>query len=105
MTLGRVSPQSEFTPVPSHGSIIVYDTTTKCHAGASNPGVSLPRFSYRGENFIPVRNLATVSRKREKDHPFRCEICLPVHRNWLRMRNVCEFEPHVYLINMKCTFK
>ena len=24
MTLGRLSPQSEFTPVPSHGSIFVY---------------------------------------------------------------------------------
>ena len=58
--------------------ICLHDTTTKCHAGASHPGVSSPRFSYRGENFIPVRNLATVSRKREKDHPFRCEIGLPV---------------------------
>ena len=59
----------------------LHDTTTKCHAGASNPGVSSTRFSYRGENFIPVRNLATVSRKREKDHPFRCEIGLQVDCN------------------------
>ena len=45
--------------------ICLHDTTTKCHAGASHPGVSSPRFLYRGENFTPVRNLATVSCKRE----------------------------------------
>ena len=61
MTLGRLSPRSEFTPVPSHGSIFVYMIpTTKCYAG-----VSSPRFLYRGENFTPVRNLAAVSCKRE----------------------------------------
>ena len=43
----------------------LHDTTTKCHAGASHPGVSSPRFLYRGENFTPVRNLAAVSCKRE----------------------------------------
>ena len=45
--------------------ICLHDTTTKCYAGASHPGVSSPRFSHRGENFAPVRNLATVSCKRE----------------------------------------
>ena len=45
--------------------ICLHDTTTKCHAGASHPGVSSPRLLYRGENFTPVRNLATVSCKRE----------------------------------------
>ena len=45
--------------------ICLHDTTTKCYAGASHPGVSSPRFSHRGENFTPVRNLATVSCKRE----------------------------------------
>ena len=45
--------------------ICLPDTTTKCHAGVSAPGVSSPRFLYRGENFTPVRNLATVSCKRE----------------------------------------
>ena len=43
----------------------LHDTTTKCHAGASHPGVNSPRFLYRGENFTPVRNFATVSCKRE----------------------------------------
>ena len=62
MTPGRLSPQSKFTLVPSHGSTFVY---TKCHAGASHPGVSAPRFFYRGENFTPARNLAAVSCKRE----------------------------------------
>ena len=45
--------------------ICLHDTTTKCHAGASHPGVSSPRFLYRGENFTPVQNLATVSCKLE----------------------------------------
>ena len=45
--------------------ICLHDTTTKCYAGASHPGVSSPRFSHRGEYFTPVRNLATVSCKRE----------------------------------------
>ena len=45
--------------------ICLQDTTTKCYAGVSHPGVSSPRFSHRGENFTPVRNLATVSCKRE----------------------------------------
>ena len=67
MTPGRLSPRSEYTPVPSHGSIFVYtrapglhDTTTKCYVG-----VSSPRFLFWGENFTPVRNLAAVSCKRE----------------------------------------
>ena len=37
MTPGRLSPRSEFTPVPSHGSIFVY-MIPKCYAGASHPG-------------------------------------------------------------------
>ena len=60
MTPGRLSPRSEFTPVPSHGSIFVYVIPAQIHAGASSP-----RFLYRGENFTPVRNLATVSCKHE----------------------------------------
>ena len=46
MTPERLSPWSEFTPVPLHGSIFVY---------------MIPA----GENFTPVRNLATVSCKHE----------------------------------------
>ena len=45
--------------------ICLNDTTTKCHAGTSRPVVSSPRLLYRGENFTPVRNLTTVSCKRE----------------------------------------
>ena len=45
--------------------ICLHDTTTKSHAGASRPGVSSLRLSHRGENFTPVRNLATVSCKHE----------------------------------------
>ena len=45
--------------------ICLHDTTTKCHAGASHPSVSSPQLLLRGENFTPVRNLATVSCKCE----------------------------------------
>ena len=45
--------------------ICLHDNTTKRQAGASHLGVSWPRLLYRGENFTPVRNLATVSCKRE----------------------------------------
>ena len=38
-------------------------------------------------------------------HTFRCEIGLPVDWNRSRMRNVCNFESHVYFVNIKCTFK
>ena len=60
-----------FTPARVHSGslswlyICLHDTTTKCHAGASHPGVSSPRLLYRGENFTPARNLATESCKRE----------------------------------------
>ena len=40
--------------------ICLHDTTTKCYAGASHHGVSSPWFSHWGENFTPVRNLATT---------------------------------------------
>ena len=60
MTLGRLSRRREFTPIPSRG----YVNTTKCHAGASHPGVSSLRLLNRGENFTPVRNFATVNAKR-----------------------------------------
>ena len=50
--------------------ICLHDTTTKPHAGASHPGVSSPRLLYRSENFTPVRNLATVSSKRETNTRF-----------------------------------
>ena len=66
MTPGRLSRRDEFTPVPSHGSTFVYMIPPqKGHAGASRPGVSSLRLSHRGENFTPVRNLATVSCKHE----------------------------------------
>ena len=45
--------------------ICLHDTTKKCYPVTSHPGVSSPRSSHRGQNFTPVRNLATVSCKRE----------------------------------------
>ena len=50
--------------------ICLHDTATKCHAGLSHPGVSLPRLLYQGENFTSVRNLPTVSCKRESTTRF-----------------------------------
>ena len=50
--------------------ICLHHTTTNCHAGASHPGVSSPRFLYRVENFTLVRNLAAVSCKRETSTRF-----------------------------------
>ena len=44
MTPGRLSLRVEFTPGSSHGSTFVYlIPPQKCHAGASRPGMSLPR--------------------------------------------------------------
>ena len=60
-----------FAPERVHSGSLLWlyiclpDTTTKCHDGVSHPGVSSPRFLYRGENFTPVRNPGTVSCKRE----------------------------------------
>ena len=45
--------------------ISLHDTTTKCHAGESHPGVFSPQLLSRRENFTPVRDLATVSCQRE----------------------------------------
>ena len=50
--------------------ICLHDTTTTCHASASHPGVSSSRLLYRSENFTPVRNIATLSCKRETSPRF-----------------------------------
>ena len=42
----------------------LHDTTTKCHAGVSHPGVSLPGYCTWAK-FTPVQNFATVSCKHE----------------------------------------
>ena len=61
--------------------ICLHDTTTKCHAGASHPSVSSPRFLYRGENFTAVRNPATVSCKRETTTSFGVKsVCFGLER-------------------------
>ena len=61
----------DFAPGRGHSSslswlyICLHDTTTKCHAGASHPGVSSPRLLYRSQKFTPVQNFATASCKHE----------------------------------------
>ena len=64
MTPGRLSPRSEFTPVPSHGSIFVYMIPPQ----NVMPVRVTP--AYRGENFTPVRNLAKVSCERDTTSHF-----------------------------------
>ena len=59
------APRRVHSGSPSWLYICLHDTTTKSHAGASRPGMSSLRLSHRGENFTPVRNLATVSCKHE----------------------------------------
>ena len=65
MTPGRLSLPSEFTTVPSHGSIFVYIIPPQNVIPARVIPACHPGESSRSENFTPVRNLATVSRKRE----------------------------------------
>ena len=65
MIPGRLSHRRKFTPVPSLSSVFVYMVSPKKgHAGATHSGVSSSRLLHRSENFVPGRNLATVSRKR-----------------------------------------
>ena len=61
---GDFAPGRVFSGSLSWLYICLHDTTTKCHAGASHPRLSWPRFLYRGENFTPIQNLGAVSCKR-----------------------------------------
>ena len=61
-----------FAPAQVHSGsfswlyICLHDTTTKCHAGASHPGVSSPWLLYRSQKFTPVQNhTKSVSCKHE----------------------------------------
>ena len=71
-----MTPGLTFAPERVHSGSLswlhtcLHDTTTKCHAGASHPRVSSPRFLYWGKNFTLVRNLVAVSCKREKTTRF-----------------------------------
>ena len=65
MIPGRLSSRSKFTPVPACGFAFGYMIPIeKCRTGTTHTGTSSPRFQCRSANFIPVRNPATVSRKR-----------------------------------------
>ena len=71
VTQGRLSRLHEFTPFLSRGTVFfLHDTNTEFHAGLSHTDVCSPRLLYRGENFIPVRNFATVSCKPQKTTRF-----------------------------------
>ena len=103
MTPGRLSRRREITlQAPSHGSIFVYMWRPQNVISARvtpawvDPGCCTgARISLSRNGIMKTRN----------DHPFRCEIGLLVDWNGWRMRFVCDFESHVYFINMKCTFK
>ena len=65
-----------FIPARVHsGSLLwlcirLHDTNTKCHAGASHTGASLPRFLCWSEIFISARKFIPVSCKRGKTARF-----------------------------------
>lgn len=50
-----------FTPVPSHGSNHLHDTTRKCHNGTSHTSASSLWLLHRSENFVSIRNFAPIS--------------------------------------------
>ena len=65
MIPGRLSRRREFTSFPCLSSVFVYVISPKkSHAGATHIGASSSRLLQRSENFVPARNLATVSCKR-----------------------------------------
>ena len=69
-----------FTPKRVHSGslswlyICLHDTTTKCYAGASHPGMSSLQLLYRGKNFTPVQKLAVVSCKRKTTTRFSVKL-------------------------------
>ena len=99
MTPGRLSLRREFTPVSSHG-VALYLFTLYHHKMSCRRESPRRKFTpvVPGQNFTSVRNLATVTYKRETTT--RCEIGLPVDWNAQHMRNVCDFEPLVIYHSM-----
>ena len=97
MTQGRLLPWSEFTPVPSNGSIFV--------------------FMIPPQNVMPARVTpawvqpscctgARISLQNEMSQRCHVKAKRPPVSVWNRSAsNVCEFESYVYFINMKRTFK
>ena len=86
-------------------SICLHDTITKCHAGMSHSGVSSPWLLYWSKNYTLVQNFTMVSCKCKMTTCFSVKsVCW-----WTGMgsscNNVCDFELHMCVINMKCTFK
>ena len=65
MIPGQLSPQSEFTPVPSHASIFVYMIPPQISCWSESTRREFTPVLVPGENFTPVGNLATVSCKHE----------------------------------------
>ena len=61
---------ANFAPAQVHSSslswlcICLHDITEKSHAGATLTGARSPQLLHRSEDFVPARNLATVSCKR-----------------------------------------
>ena len=81
MTPGRLSPRSEFTAVPSHGSIFVYMIPPQISYWRESHRREFPPVLVPGREFhsgVSQNNRFSVARN---DHPFRCEIGLPVDWN------------------------
>ena len=105
MTLGWLSPRSEFTPVPSHGSIFVYMippqnvlrarvTPAWVHPGSCT-GVRISlKYEISQRYHVNVKHLPVLVGNRSPDK-----------LEWVAHAQCCDFESHVYFIIMKCTFK
>ena len=77
-----------FVPARDHPGSLTWlcihshDTTRKCHSGMTHTDASSPRLLHRREDFIPVRNPATVSCKRRTTSRFGIKLTSRWTGNW-----------------------
>ena len=81
MTPGRLSPRSEFTPVPSHGSIFVHMIPPQISCWRESPWREFTPVLVPGREFHSGTKSRNGIMKTRNEHPFRCEIGLPVDWN------------------------
>ena len=81
MTPGRLSPLSEFNPIPSHGSIFVYMIPPQISCWRESPGRELTPVLIPGREFHSGRKSRNGTMQTRNDHPFRCENGLLVDWN------------------------
>ena len=81
MTPGRLSRRDEFTPVPSHGSIFVYMIPPQISCWRESPRREFTPVLVPGREFHSGTKSRNGIMYTRNDHPFRCEIGLPVDWN------------------------